>query len=181
MKLIKPLHAYSLLKSFATKGKIKTKAEIENFWDTLECSAEMMTCVIDHRITVTIEWTNSKGQTMTRAFTENVCHEDKIILEIITDECDWWSDDAILSERNRKNQIGSKQAWIVDIGKGYHALVNNNTIIALYNYHTNDYFIRRDAYCFSNTTSRHISTFHGKHIGYGTKINKRYYKYSHYS
>ena len=60
MKPIKPLHAFSRLKAFATKGKIKTKAEIENFWDDLNCSAEIMTCVIDHRITVTIEWTMAK-------------------------------------------------------------------------------------------------------------------------
>jgi hypothetical protein len=177
MKPIKPLHAFSRIKAFAAKGKIKTKAEIENFWDDLNCSAEMMTCIIDGRITITVKWTGSKGQTITRAFMENVCHEDKTILEIITDECGK-SELEILAARSRKNQIGSKQAWIVDMDKGYHALVSYNTVIALYNYRTNDYFLIRDAYCFSSTTGRHISAFHDKHIGYGTKINKHYYKYS---
>lgn len=172
---MKPLNAFAKLKEFATKGCVKTKSEIKNFWDTLDCSAEMTTCVIDGRITVTVEWTGSKGKTMTRTFTKYIYYKDKTILEIITNECGK-SEVDILSER--KNQIGSKQAWIVDIGKGYHALVSYNTIIALYNYRTNDYFLRCDAYCFSSTTSRHISTFHGRHIGYGTKINKRYYKYS---
>lgn len=177
MKPIKPLHAFSRIKAFAAKGKIKTKAEIENFWDDLNCSAEMMTCVIDGRITITVSWAGSKGQTMTRAFTESVCHEDKTILEIITDECGK-SELEILAARNRDNQIGEKSAWIVPLDNGYHALVRYKTIIALYNYRTNDYFLRRDAHCFSNTTGRHIAAFHGKHIGYGTKINKRYYKYS---
>lgn len=98
-------------------------------------------------------------------------------MEIITNECGK-SEVDILSERKRKNQIGSKQAWIVDIDNGYHALVSYKTIIALYNYRTNDYYLRSDAHCFSNTTGCHISAFHRTHIGYGTKINKRYYKYS---
>ena len=105
MKPIKPLHAFSRIKAFAAKGKIKTKAEIENFWDDLNCSAEMMTCVIDGLITITVSWAGSKGQTMKRAFTESVCHEDKTILEIITDECGK-SELEILAARSRKNQIG---------------------------------------------------------------------------
>lgn len=70
MKPIKPLNAFARLKEFATKGRVKTKSEIENFWDTLDCSGQMMTYVIDGRITVIVEWTGSKGQTITRAFTE---------------------------------------------------------------------------------------------------------------
>ena len=177
---MKPLNTFAKLKEFATKGRVKTKSEIENFWDGLDCSAEMMTCVIDERITVTVSWIGSKGQTMKRAFNEYVCHEDKTILEIITDECGK-SELEILAARNRDNQIGEKSAWIVQLDNGYHALVSYKTIIALYNYHTNNYYLRRDAHCFSNTTGRHISAFHGKHIGYGTKINKRYYKYNHHS
>ena len=177
MKPIKPLHAFSRLKAFATKGKIKTKAEIENFWDDLNCSAEMMICVINERVTVTVSWIGSKGQTITRAFNESVCHEDKTILEIITDVCGK-SELEILAARNRDNQIGEKSAWIVQLDNGYHALVSYKTIIALYNYRTHDYFLRDDAYCFSSTTGRHISAFHGDYIGWGTEVKKSYYKYS---
>lgn len=104
---MKPLNAFAKLKEFATKGRVKTEAEILEKWESLDCSAEMMTCIIDHRVTVTVEWTGSKGQTMTRAFTECVCHTDKTILEIITRECGK-SELEILMARNRDNQIGEK-------------------------------------------------------------------------
>lgn len=177
MKPIKPLNAFAKLKEFATKGRVKTEAEILEKWNSLDCSAEMMTCIIDNRITITISWLSSKGQTMTRAFTEYVCHTDKTILEIITLECGK-SELEILAAKSRKNQIGEKQAWIVPVDNRYHALVSYNTIIALYNYRTNDYYLRDDAYCFSSTTGRHISAFHGDYIGWGTEVKKRYYKYS---
>lgn len=174
---MKPLNAFARLKEFTTRGRVKTEAEILEKWESLDCSTEIKTLIIDNRITVTVSWVGSKGQTMTRAFTEWVCHTDKTILEIITRECGK-SELEILMARNRDNQIGEKSAWIVQLDNGYHALVSYKTIIALYNYRTNDYYLRDDAYCFSSTTGRHISAFHGKHIGYGTKINKRYYKYS---
>lgn len=41
--------------------------------------------------------------------------------------------------------------------------------------------IKTEAEILEKWESLDCSAFHGEHIGYGTKINKRYYKYSHHS
>lgn len=67
-------------------------------------------------------------------------------------------------QRNRKNQLGSKSAWAVDIdynGKRGKMLVSYNAIIAFKPCGEDTVFLTREARAYSNTTNRHISAFCG--------------------
>lgn len=64
---------------------------------------------------------------------------------------------------NRKSQIGSKSAWIVnyyhDNGGFYEVLVSYSTVIAAWKVDTNIIYLQRQARDYSNTTRRHLSDF----------------------
>lgn len=64
---------------------------------------------------------------------------------------------------NRKSQIGSKSAWIVnyyhDNGGFYEVLVSYSTVIAAWKVDTNIIYLQRHARDYSNTTRRHLSDF----------------------
>lgn len=64
---------------------------------------------------------------------------------------------------NRKSQIGSKSAWIVnyyhDNGGFYEVLVSYSTVIAAWKVDTNIIYLQRHARGYSNTTRRHLSDF----------------------
>lgn len=69
-----------------------------------------------------------------------------------------------MGQRNRKNQLGSKSAWAVDIdynGKRGKMLVSYNTIIAFEPDGEDTVFLTREARTYSNTTNRHINAFCG--------------------
>lgn len=64
---------------------------------------------------------------------------------------------------NRKSQIRSKSAWIVnyyhDNGGSYEVLVSYSTVIAAWKVDTNIIYLQRGARDYSNTTCHHISDF----------------------
>lgn len=64
---------------------------------------------------------------------------------------------------NRKSQIGSKSAWIVnyyhDNGGFYEVLVSYSTVIAAWKVDTNIIYLQRGARSYSHTTCRHLSYF----------------------
>lgn len=64
---------------------------------------------------------------------------------------------------NRKSQIRSKSAWIVnyyhDNGGFYEVLVSYSTVIAAWKVNTNIIYLQRHARDYSNTTRRHLSDF----------------------
>ena len=64
---------------------------------------------------------------------------------------------------NRKSQIGSKSAWIVDYhhnnGGFYKVLISYSTVIAAWKVDTNIIYLQRHARGYSNTTRRHLSDF----------------------
>lgn len=64
---------------------------------------------------------------------------------------------------NRKSQIGSKSAWIVnyyhDNGGFYEVLISYFTVIAAWKVDTNIIYLQRGARSYSRTTRRHLSDF----------------------
>lgn len=65
---------------------------------------------------------------------------------------------------SRKNQLGSKQAWVIPVEHdGYkgNLLVSYSTIIAFKPDGGDTVFLTREARAYSNTTNRHISAFCG--------------------
>nr|DAN74061.1 MAG TPA: hypothetical protein [Caudoviricetes sp.] len=64
---------------------------------------------------------------------------------------------------NRKSQIRSKSAWIVnyyhDNGGFYEVLVSYSTVIAAWKVDTNIIYLQRGARDYSHTTRRHLSDF----------------------
>ena len=64
---------------------------------------------------------------------------------------------------NRKSQIGSKSAWIVnyyhDNGGFYEVLVSYSTVIAAWKVDTDIIYLQRHARDYSHTTRRHVSDF----------------------
>ena len=72
-------------------------------------------------------------------------------------------DSRLAAAMNRKSQIRSKSAWIVnyyhDNGGFYEVLVSYSTVIAAWKVDTNIIYLQRDARDYSNTTRRHLSDF----------------------
>lgn len=64
---------------------------------------------------------------------------------------------------NRKSQIRSKSAWIVnyyhDNGGFYEVLISYSTVIAAWKVDTNIIYLQRGARSYSHTTCRHLSDF----------------------
>ena len=68
---------------------------------------------------------------------------------------------------SRKNQLGSKQAWVIPVEHdGYkgNLLVSYNTIIGFKPDCGNTVVLTREARAYSNTTNRHISAFCGGYL-----------------
>lgn len=100
-----------------------------------------------------------------RQFSAEICadKEEFAFKAIGLEENVYHSNARLAAALNRKSQIGSKNAWIVnyyhDNGGFYEVLVSYSTVIAAWKVDTNIIYLQRHARDYSNTTRRHLSDF----------------------